>query len=133
MLWSNQIVINDFDDLTDTEEILKVQKVLEKNIPIIKNKVVAEDGTYLGYVMDFAMNPKLFVLTKILVSKSILGLFPYQEKLIAHQNIVEIKKDEIIVKNLRGLIPVKEKKESEEKTKLRIEISPSIIEGSSKP
>ena len=126
ILWDQHIIIHDIDDILETEEIIKVKKALEKNIPIIHNSVVTKSGVYLGKVYDFAINPKLFVMTKIIVAKSLLGLFPYDEKIIAHQDILEIKKDTIIVKDPYRTELAKEKSD-EEKANLQIDIAPTTF------
>lgn len=123
LFWNDQITISDVDDILETAEIFKVQQVLQKDIPVLKNKVVTEKGLYLGHVLDFAIHTRLFVLTKMYVAKKMLGLFPYDEKLIAHKNILQMKKEAIIVKNPSTEIPVKDSKLL--KNKLHIDVAPS--------
>lgn len=125
VFWEDQIFIHDEDDILETNEILNVQHTLQKNIPIMQNKVYTKKGTLLGKVYDVAINPKLFVMTKIVVAKNILGLFPYDEKIIVHGDILEIKQDRIIVKDLEARVRVKEKAAAKEK--FQIDIAPSTF------
>jgi sporulation protein YlmC with PRC-barrel domain len=126
-LWNRQLVISDLDDIFDTEEMVKIQEILKRKIPIIKNRVVSESGDYLGQVFDFALDTKFFTLTKIVVAKNFFGIFQYDEKIIAQKNIVEIKKTAIIVKNPIGLIPVqKHRTPKKVKRKLNIDVAPTI-------
>ena len=124
IFWEKNIFIQDEEDILETHEIFKVAEILQKNIPIIGNKVFTKNGTYLGKVYDIGLNPKLFVMTKLAVAKNILGLFPHDKKLIAHANILEIKPDRIIVKNIEATVPAKEKTKEES---LKIDIAPSTM------
>ena len=125
LYWSNRIIVHDSEDILDADEIVKIRKVLELDIPIIRNKVETENGEYLGHVFDYTIDNKLFIMTKILVAKSFLWLFPHDERIIAHKNIVEIKKDVIIVKNSGGTVRVREKKPQKMKEKLSIDPAPT--------
>lgn len=125
LFWNESLFIHDEDNVIETEDIIKLREVLEKNIPILHNKVYTKKGLYLGKVYDIGMSSKFFVMTKLAVAKDIFGLFPYDEKLIAHGNILEIKKDRIIVKDVAGTVPVKESASAKEN--LQIDISPSTF------
>ncbi len=118
VFWDQHIIIHDADDIMEINEILKVKEVLAKHTPIIKNKVFTEDKIYLGTVMNFAIDTKHFVLTKILVAKAILGIFYHDEKIITYNNIIEITPDAIIVKSPR--IPLKVKEKSSAKGNLNV-------------
>ncbi len=123
IFWNRQLVITDSDDVLETDEIIKVREVLKKNIRIFKNKVLTKKGDYLGRVVDFNMDTGHFMLTKILVAKSFAGLFHYDEKIIAHHNILEIRSDAVIVKNPESTVPVNDKKDQQRK--LGIDIAPT--------
>lgn len=125
LFWEKNIFIHDEEDILQTDEIIKVHEVLRKNIPILHNKVFTKSGTFLGKVYDIGINPKFFVLTKLAVAKNIFGLFPFDEKIIVHKNILEIKKDRIIVKDIEATVRAKEKSEKEEN--LQIDIAPSAF------
>lgn len=125
LFWEKNIFIHDEEDILETGEIIKVHEVLKKNIPILHSKVFTKSGTYLGKVYDIGINPKFFVMTKLAVAKNILGLFPFDEKIIAHKNILEIKKDRIIVKDIEATVRAKEKAQKEEN--LQIDIAPSAM------
>lgn len=125
LFWDENIFIHDEEDILQTGEIIKVRQVLENEIPILRSKVYTKKGLFLGKVYDIGINPKLFVMTKIVVAKNIFGLFPYEEKIIARGDILEIKKDRIIVKDLEADVPVKEKAGA--KKGLRIDVAPSAF------
>ncbi len=125
VFWDQHIVVQDADDILETNEILKVKEVLAKHTPIIKNKVFTEDKIYLGTVMNFAIDTKHFVLTKILVAKTFLGIFSHDEKIITYNNIIEIRSDAIIVKNLK--MPLRVKEQSTAKGELKIDVAPTTL------
>lgn len=127
LYWSNRMIIHDVDDIIETQEIIKIQRILEKNISIIQKKVVTEKGEYLGRVFDYTIDNKLFIMTKILVAKSFLRFFPYDERVIAHKNIVEIKKDVIVVRNSAGIVRAHEKKTAKVKEKLNVDPAPTPL------
>ena len=128
ILWNESIFIDDSDDILETNEILKVREVLKKNIPILHNKVYTKKGLYLGKVYDIGMSPKFFVMTRIAIAKNVLGLFPYDEKIIIQNDILEIKTDRIIVKDLDATVRAKEK--SAKKENLKIDIAANTMRGS---
>ena len=68
---------------------------------------MTEDGFKLGKVVDFSMDMRDYVLKKLFVSKEILGMVRYDNRIIPAKNIVEILPNKIIVKN--NLETVKEK------------------------
>ena len=123
--WNQRMIIHDIDDVFDLEEIIKAEKVVKRNVCIMQNKVVTKGGLYLGKVYDFSVHHQMFILTKILITKSFLGIFNYDKKIVAHHNILEIKQEKIIVKDPIQLIPVREKKASVPKAKLRVDIIPT--------
>jgi sporulation protein YlmC with PRC-barrel domain len=125
LFWDENIFIHDEEDILPTGEIIKVRQTLENEIPILRSKVYTKKGLFLGKVYDIGINPKLFVMTKIVVAKNIFGLFPYDEKIIAHGDILEIKKDRVIVKDVEATVPVKEKARAKES--LQIDIAPSTM------
>ncbi|MFC1749441.1 PRC-barrel domain-containing protein, partial [Pseudomonadota bacterium] len=94
-------------DVIESSEIQKVEKILELQIPVIKNKVFTKKGEYLGKALDYSMDPKMFVLTSIVVAKSFLGILQWDRRIIGYKDIIEIKKDAIIVANNFGMAPVK--------------------------
>ena len=106
--WDSAIFIHGEEDVVEIEDVHQVKNALEKNIGIMRKRVVTAGGDYLGRVMDFSIENKFFTLTKLAVSKIVLGFIYTSRKIINAREIVEIKKDVIVVKNL--LEPIKMKK-----------------------
>ncbi|MFC1599934.1 PRC-barrel domain-containing protein [Patescibacteria group bacterium] len=100
ILFFGQVVtIRDGEDIIDAEDVIKVQECLNSDIRIFKSRVETKKGEYLGNVQNFLINIKAFGLTKIIVYKSLLGLFKSQDRIISARDIIEIKKGLIVVKN----------------------------------
>lgn len=98
--WDDALVIHDQDDIVETEEVINVQKAIEKNMKIMKKNVYVKSGEYIGKVLDFGINDQFYELTAIIVAKSFLGLVLWDRKIISAKDIIEVKKDRIIVKDL---------------------------------
>jgi uncharacterized protein YrrD len=106
--WDENMIINSNSDIIEVDEIHHFKETLKKNIAIYQNRVFTKEGDYLGKVIDFGIDNKFFQLTCIIVAKSLLGTIFWDKRLISSQDILHIKKKEIIVKNL--VRPVKMKK-----------------------
>jgi uncharacterized protein YrrD len=115
--FDNGLIINDQDDIIPANEIHQIAALREKNIRILGNKVITKDGTYLGKVTNYAIHSKFLTLTKIIATKSLLGIIRYGRLIIGSKDIIEIKKDGIIVKNLVEPLVVK---------KLKPDMAPTI-------
>ena len=106
--WSRSIIIHDTNDIIDVDDVIHIQNALEKNIKIYQKKVMTKDEEYVGKVIDFGIDNRFFELTCLVVAKTFLGIFFWDKRLISSKDIIEIKKDKIVVKNL--VKPVKMKK-----------------------
>jgi sporulation protein YlmC with PRC-barrel domain len=96
--WYNEIIVSSSDVIIDRHEVLRVQQVLDMGRFFLGARVETSSGVSLGRVLDYAIDIEQLLLTKILVGKSFLGLFRYQQRLFSFQDIVEVKKDVIIVR-----------------------------------
>lgn len=105
---SRGIFIPDKSHILPMSEVLRVEEVFQRRIPIAGMRVVTQrEKTYLGKVVDYAIDTTHMVLTQIHVAKTFF-FFHFQEKIISYVSIIRIEKDRIIVKDARG-ISVKEK------------------------
>ncbi len=89
-------------------DLVRVQKLLKFQQPfLIGKKVRTENGTFLGTVQDFSIDTNRFILASISVQKRIF-LWKKQTLLIHQSQIVEIKSEEIIVKDTLVTLPVRQ-------------------------
>jgi len=99
VFFGQAVTIHDSEDIIDAQDVIKVKDCIESDIRIHKSRVETKKGEYLGKVHNFMLDVKGFGLTKIVVYKSILGLLKSPDRIISARDIIEIKKDLIIVKN----------------------------------
>ncbi len=114
--WTDYVKISDEQDIVETDEVIQINNILEQNIPVFRNKVYTKDGDYVGVVIDIGFDNKFFSLTCLVVAKGFLGIVFWDKKIIAAQDILEITKNKIIIKNL--VKPVKMRK-------LRVDMAPA--------
>ncbi|MCA9373898.1 MAG: PRC-barrel domain-containing protein [Candidatus Gracilibacteria bacterium] len=104
--WNSVIMINDQEDIIEPDEVHTIREALKKDATIFKKRVYTKSGDYLGKVLDFGMNSQLYELTVIIVSKAFLSLFFWDKKIISSKDIIRIKPDRIIVKDLVQTVPM---------------------------
>jgi uncharacterized protein YrrD len=115
IFFGKAITIGSFEDIIDADDLVKVTNILKNENRILQSRVETKKGDYLGKLYDYFIDVKAFGLTKIVVHKSFLGLFKSPDRLISARDIIEIKKDLVIVKNKHAKKPVPA--ENEEKVK----------------
>lgn len=102
----DEIFIGEPDEILETHQLPRLQKTIEKEIPIIKAKVFThKTKTYLGTVSDFAfdtISPRILSLTV----DSGFWIFKHS-KIIVKSRIKEITKNGILVEE--NQIKIKEK------------------------
>lgn len=105
---NNGLIISDKDHILPISDVLRVQEVSKMKINIIGASVVTERAKMnLGRVVDYEIDAKHMVLTKIHVAKTFF-FFRFQERIIYQRQIVKIGKEIIIVKDSNECV-VKEK------------------------
>ncbi|MBU1992240.1 hypothetical protein KKG51_00865 [Patescibacteria group bacterium] len=109
--FGRHLLIRDHEDICDTGDILRVSEVQERAVPIMKNKVEAEKGEYLGRVFDYVVDTKAQKLIKLYVAKSLLGLLRVDVRIISAKYIVEITPNVILIKDSLAKIPIEEEHE----------------------
>ncbi len=106
--WSSNIKVNDISDIVEAGEVIQIEKILEDGRTIYRKKVFTKNEEFIGIVIDMGLDNKLFKLNCLVVAKGFLGIIFWDKKIIAAQDIIEIREKKIIVKNL--VKPVKMKK-----------------------
>jgi uncharacterized protein YrrD len=104
--WGNVMKVHSAGDVTEVENVLRVDEVLKKEFHFNEAQVETEKGEKLGHVFDFGVDNKTFDLRRLYVTKSILGFFRYEGRIIPAKDIIEILEDKIVVKE--GIRTVKE-------------------------
>lgn len=94
--WGKSIHIKNESEMGEPEDFLKLRSTLEKNILIIGNRVKNKEGSLIGLVQDLIFNDQTLKVKKILVQKQFL-IFKWSTRIIGANEIIEIKKDCIII------------------------------------
>lgn len=98
--WDNVIIVNDSDDIIESDDVHSIREALKKDTRIFKKKVFTKSGHALGKVLDFAMNSQFFEITSLVVAKSFFSIAFWDKKIVSAKDIIEIRPDKIIVKDL---------------------------------
>jgi sporulation protein YlmC with PRC-barrel domain len=98
-------VINDHDVLSEPDELVRLQKVLEINFSIIGKQVVTVDKQKVGKVTDYAAEMSSMYVQKIYVSQSILKSLTGGSLSIDRSQINEITPKRIIINELSTKAP----------------------------
>lgn len=94
--WDEKIVVNDDSALIDKDEIVRLNQI--KPFPLINHPVKARDGHFVGYVQDFTFDSNTGSLMRLYVAKKKFGV-RFDRRIISVNDIIEIKKKAVIVKN----------------------------------
>ena len=101
-----RIIVNDQYELHQVEDLIRVQRVFEDKITIIKKPVQTEGGFKLGKCVEIMIDLKQSMLYGIVVKKQIFPLFPKLTLLIKRDSIVDINKKAIVVKDSLIKLPI---------------------------
>jgi uncharacterized protein YrrD len=91
-------VVNDHDDLSDVNELVRLKSVLDLGFELIGKSVITKAKQRLGKVNDFAFDKDGFVIQKLYVNQSIVKSFSGGAAIVDRTQIIEINRRQIIVK-----------------------------------
>ncbi|MBN2087826.1 PRC-barrel domain-containing protein [Candidatus Peregrinibacteria bacterium] len=97
--WKSKIYIKDDSVISESDDLINITEILEKEIMIVGNNVENKEGRYLGSVYDFDFDTKNLKLRQIYTEKKFIGLFGYQRRIFSFNSIIKIKKSAIIVED----------------------------------
>lgn len=106
------MVIDSADEFIDSEDVVKISKILALNFNLIGLKVESKKGSKLGKVTDYTVIPDDFVVQQLIVHRPALKSFIDPELTIHRKEIVEITDYKVIVKDEEKTI--KKKAETED-------------------
>lgn len=92
-------VVNDYEVLTDPEELIRLKEVLSIDFNILGKTVVTTSKTRLGKVTDFSTDSQSFYIQKFYVSQPIYKSLNGGQLGIERNQVVEITNKHIIVKD----------------------------------
>jgi len=99
------IVVDDAEVLSDPEDLIRLQKIMDLHFELVGKKVVTEDKHRLGKVSDFAVETKSMFIKKLYVTQSILKSFAGGNLGVDRTQIIEITDKKVIIRELAQKIP----------------------------
>lgn len=94
--WDDKIVVNDDSALITKDEIVRLNQI--KPFSLINHPVKTRDGDFVGYIQDFTFDSNTGRLMHLYVAKKKFGV-RFDRRIISVNDIIEIKKEAVIVKN----------------------------------
>lgn len=116
------LVVNDHGDLSEPEDLIRLQKTIDLNFELIGKTVVTTEKKRVGKISDYAIEPESMIIKKLYVSQSIVKSFTGGTLSVDRTQIVEITNKKIIIKEL--LQPIRTSIET--KTKTSPSLSPAV-------
>lgn len=89
----NGVTVRSLESLVDAEEIVRIDQIIKKNFNIISLKAINQKNQNLGKVSNVLFDTQTGEIVRIYIG----GLF--QERIFPSSSIVEIKDDQIILKD----------------------------------
>jgi sporulation protein YlmC with PRC-barrel domain len=99
------IVINDQDELTDPEELVRLKEILEINFDPLGKQVETTGKEKIGKVSDYSVEIDGLFIQKLYVSQSLFKSFSGGNLGVDRTQIVEITHNVIVINDLHGKVP----------------------------
>ena len=93
------VVVNDHNDLTDPEDLVRLHDIMELNFSLLGKPVVTTSKKHVGKVRDYAIDAESLFVQKLYVQPSIMKSFSVTEKIIGRSQIVELSPDRVVVRD----------------------------------
>ncbi|MEK7626237.1 MAG: hypothetical protein AAB423_02720 [Patescibacteria group bacterium] len=91
--------INDYDNLAEAEDLIRLKSLLELNYSVIGKYVTTERNRNIGKVTDYAVEIESMMIKKIYCSKGLIKGFASGEISIDRTQVIETTKTRIIVED----------------------------------
>lgn len=98
-------VVNDFEVLTEPEELIRLHEIMNINYDPIRKNVVTLSKQKVGKVSDYATNIESMYIQKLYVTQSLMKQFTGGNLVIDRTQVQEITNKKIIVQDLLQPIP----------------------------
>ncbi len=99
------IVVDDYDVLTDPEDLVRLKKVMEYQFEVIGKAVVTDKKARLGKVTDYSTDPESMYIKKLYVVQSVFKSLSGGNLGIDRNQIVEVTNSKIVVRDLLQPVP----------------------------
>lgn len=92
-------VVNDHDDLSEADELVRLKKLMELNFELIGKRVTSQSGKNCGKVNDFALETNNFYIQKLYVGQSLVKSISGGTLSIDRSQIIEITNQRVIIED----------------------------------
>lgn len=99
------IVVDDYDVLTEPEDLVRLKKVMEYQFEVIGKAVVTDKKARLGKVTDYSTDPESMYIKKLYVVQSVFKSLSGGNLGIDRNQIVEVTNSKIVVRDLLQPVP----------------------------
>lgn len=96
---SRGMAINDQEDLSDPEDLVRLQPILELNFELVGKFVRSQSGKRYGKVSDFAVDTGGLIIKKLYASQAIIKNLSASSLSIDRTQIVEITNTTIVIED----------------------------------
>jgi len=97
---SNKILINDYEALSEANDLFRLKDVIDLNFEVIGKMVVSKNGQKLGKVKEFSVDDTSLFIQKIYIYQPIYRSLYSGQLIIDRNQIIEVTNKQIIVKDL---------------------------------
>lgn len=94
------IVVDDYDVLSEPDELIRLQSVLEIGYELVGKPVQTSKKRKLGKVNDYAVDDQAFFVQKLYVERSLLKSLSSDQLVIDRAEIVEVTDRRVIIKEI---------------------------------
>ena len=94
---SKGVVINDHNDLSSGDELIRLQNIIESPFILIDKPIFDSNNKKLGRIIDYATEKESFYIQKLYVKPPIINLFNSPQLIIDRSSIIEITDKKIVV------------------------------------
>lgn len=98
------VVVNDHDVLTEPDELVRLQPILELNFELLGKPVETVSKNKLGKVADFAVDSQSLYIQKLYVGPSLMKSLTSGQLSVDRNQIIEITNRRIIIKDIEGTV-----------------------------
>jgi sporulation protein YlmC with PRC-barrel domain len=100
------VVVNDEDALTDPEELVRLDKLIQLNFDVMGKIVVTTGGHKMGKVSDYAIETEGLFIQKLYVTQSLFKNFNGGNVGVDRTQITEITDKAIVINDPQQKVPV---------------------------
>lgn len=94
---SKGVVINDHNDLSSGDELLRLQNIIENPFILINKPIFDSNNKKIGRIFDYATEKDSFYIQKLYVKPPIINLFNSPQLIIDRSSIIEITDKKIVI------------------------------------